>query len=288
MPNSCYYPEDVFLEIFVRLPFKSICKFRCGGSSTLWTLISRYWFKSSEYKFDGAVDKMSFVSTSSTQLHHEIISSKDEFSCNFPLDSSMLNKQEERCTYLLASSNGLVLCSSNEYGPRYYFICNPFTRQCVSLLPRSVYGCAGITGFVFESSTGTYKVIHIPYCYKYGNLNLNIFSSDTSEWSTREVTCSDHQAELHIHSCLQIVHHSGTWYWVDGGGNYIIAYNDYHNNGSECRLLNLPEGVVGLVFRNTALGNQKGFFAMDKLRMHGKEALSLLIYFYLFISYIIK
>ncbi|KAK9945776.1 hypothetical protein M0R45_011275 [Rubus argutus] len=36
---------------------------------------------------------------------------------------------------VIATHNDLVLCGTSEYFQRYYYICNPYTGQCVALPP---------------------------------------------------------------------------------------------------------------------------------------------------------
>ncbi|XP_026395908.1 F-box protein At5g07610-like [Papaver somniferum] len=292
MPNSscCLaLAEDVLLEIFVRLPFGSICKFRCVSKAWLsllsnpifinmifnklmkdgiipWAIVRRHSFNDYKCKFNSAIHKRSFFSTSSTNLYHELLSSRNLFSFESVLDSNVL-KQEETDIFLLASSNGLVLCLSKEYSPGDYFIYNPFTSQCVSLpLPRPNSEIEGVTGFVFEPSTQTYKVIHVQFSHLSSNFNIQIFSSDASEWVTREVTWS-YNVEMHINNHLHIVNHDGVWYWIhwiECGKDIMIAYDDKNDGGVKWKLLNLPSRR-NVSLEQQCLGVSQGHLCYGKI-----------------------
>ncbi|OVA19008.1 F-box domain [Macleaya cordata] len=263
--TTTYLTEDVLFEIFLRLPFESVYKFRCV--SKLWLsllsnpsfmnmILNRYisinppWtlvFQLTRLRTSGEVGpKMNhqFFPTSSPCLHSKFISRHDGFSFKF-LTKSYPFKEE--ALYLLASSNGLVLCSTDDNHPSMYYVCNPLTKQWISLpRPRPNSERFGIDGFICESSsltsTSTYKVLRILYCWdRFAIFDLQIFSSDTGEWNTYQVSCP---REVIIYTNNVVTCRDGVLYFIlELEQNKIIAY-DFSNNkngGHQCRLIDLPE-----------------------------------------------
>lgn len=128
-------------------------------------------------------------------VHH------DGLSFEFLLDTDPFRTEGIQKAYLLSScSNGLVLYSAEkpvsypaEDNTRFYYVCNPMTKQWVSLPPRSesngsdhkMLYCAEL---VFDASLSysNYKVVYINADHYTGylpqkpiNLQVHIFSSPT-------------------------------------------------------------------------------------------------------------
>lgn len=90
---------------------------------------------------------------------------------------------------VIATHNDLVLCTTSEYFQRYYYICNPYTGQCVALPPTLPQYETIPVGFMINGPTGRCVVVKIPppehehdhppvkYYFK-----AEIFSSETGEW----------------------------------------------------------------------------------------------------------
>ncbi|OVA04895.1 F-box domain [Macleaya cordata] len=191
---SKYLPEDVWIEIFSRLPLNFIFKFRCVSklwlsflskpsfiigifnslTSPPWTLV--YQLNDNHFSHFYPIFDRQLFSTASPDVHFQFISRYDGFSFRF---------LPEEKIYLLASSNGLVLCSASLNYQSIYYVCNPLTKKWVSLPPPTQSPPRlFLNGFICDSSsltfTSTYKVLRIPeFKDPTTKFDLEIFSSDT-------------------------------------------------------------------------------------------------------------
>ncbi|KAL5723449.1 hypothetical protein ACHQM5_006851 [Ranunculus cassubicifolius] len=94
--------------------------------------------------------------------------------------------------HILGSSNGLLLCSKEEFFPKTYFVCNPINKQWMALpIPKTQNRRRVYHGFI---SSGAYTCSDIMHSYKAvrainsgpssNTLTIEIFSSSESltEW----------------------------------------------------------------------------------------------------------
>ncbi|CAJ1826565.1 unnamed protein product [Sphenostylis stenocarpa] len=88
----------------------------------------------------------------------------------------------------------LVLCRTHNYCYTNYFVCNPFTKQHVALpkLKKSHAQELPRVGFICDQSRSRFRVVHIPVnCFQYvSKFEVNLFSSETGEWTKFEVNMS--------------------------------------------------------------------------------------------------
>ncbi|OVA08927.1 hypothetical protein BVC80_901g60 [Macleaya cordata] len=197
-----------------------------------------------------------FVSIASPDPHYQFVSAHDGFSFRFLYSVICPYNKEERL-YLLASSNGLVLCSNSSAFQSKYYVCNPLTKEWVSLPPPHQTPRAWVlNGFFCESSPSSltstsYKVVRIKECrvQPKTNFDLDLFSSDIGEWSSYKVS-SPKEITFLYPFLSSVVCCNGILYWIEGR-NRIIAYDLNHNNnnnkngGCQCRLIDLPVLGVG-------------------------------------------
>ncbi|OVA08924.1 F-box domain [Macleaya cordata] len=286
--NNTYLSEDIMIEIFLRLPLEPILKFR---------YVSKFWFSLLNnssfiikwmrfnnfkpppwvffYKLDRPVNEsVSIVSPNLYSSH--FINNHDGFSFRFLNSKPLsLNKQEE--IYLLASSNGLVLCSTKRYFDYRYYVCNPLTKQWV-LLPlhyRARVNKPVLHGFICESSSSSlttkstyYKVFRIPLFEKWSNdFILEIFSSNTGQWKKHKISCPQ-SVSMHFLYCKpsNVVSLNGVVYWIEGRYR-IIAYDLFNkknaNGDHQCRLINLP-AEARVYVDDRFLGQSEGFIGYSE------------------------
>ncbi|OVA08923.1 F-box domain [Macleaya cordata] len=280
--------EDVLFEIFVHLPLNSIFKFRCV-SKLCFSLLSNPCFISKWRRINSYTPWMlinvdfvlvvhGLVSIKSLDLHSEFISDHDGFSFKF---LSKKNPYRNPEIYPLASSNGLVLCSTSlQYQTRYY-VCNPLTKEWMSLRrqPKNCHKWV-LHGFICESSNSltftnllktkkkkftsstSYKVVRIPELgvSPTTNFDLEIFSSETGEWNTYKVSCPQEVSKLYYSITNHVVIQNGVLYWLERR-NRILVYDLSNNNNNKtaggcCRLINLPENKESFY---RCLGMSEGF-----------------------------
>ncbi|XP_026416086.1 putative F-box protein At3g28280 [Papaver somniferum] len=282
--NGDDLPPDVLYEIFIRLPLKQLYEFRCV--SKLWnSLLSNPSFVRKHKVFKPwtiVYDRDEFSSrypqqvfqTYSPNLHNNFINDHDGFSFQFllKLDGShaLISKCEKQResdnmvapkVQLLASCvNGLVLymlCPSIELfinGNLTLNVCNPLTKQCVSLPPRPSSLYWDFVSLVSESSvTSNYKVV-CSYTASRNNITtLEIFSSDTGEWRSYLTYEVDKYKPIRsgFHSNMVIC--SGVLYWTDNLYRTNISDEsddaDYELGVTACNLENkeIPKDTIWLI-----------------------------------------
>ncbi|XP_026441112.1 putative F-box protein At1g71320 [Papaver somniferum] len=225
-------PDDVLLKIFFHLPLKSVYKFRCV--SKVWlsllsnpcfvnkqaTIRSLPWASLDCIDFDGI--KLVCPKTR--------IDSYDGFTFKFMLNINPFKETVPKLR-VLDSSDGLVLCShwdSSRLLSRYY-ICNPVTKQWVSLpspqaavtyYPRGIE-CLSSTSLDHTKKT-TYKVVIIP-CFDYPKteFDLQVFSSDTGEWNTYRVLSAEG-----VCTSYRTHNRNGYLFWIDNDKVRIYNLNN--------------------------------------------------------------
>ncbi|XP_026437392.1 putative F-box protein At1g47300 [Papaver somniferum] len=171
-PSSCSaikedgLPEGILFEIFLKLPWKSINRFKCVSKVWL-SIISDPNFMKNKFKtlfiepkpwviFSNHVipnqHHPSDIIIPSRLFHTQFMSSGNElsgydgFSFNF-LRKSYGSDAQHRILHVLASRSGLVLCSVINYSKEStdYFVCNPITNESVSLPPPPTKGVGRFT-----------------------------------------------------------------------------------------------------------------------------------------------
>ncbi|KAK9052432.1 hypothetical protein SSX86_029061 [Deinandra increscens subsp. villosa] len=249
-------PDSLLLEIISRLPLKSIFRFKCVCKHWL-TLISqpsfsRFYFSriltanasSSSVRFR-IMYRYVYVSKFKDVLDRfrpEIYNSS-KFSVLFL--SSFEEQQQSDQFKVLAVSNGLVLCCL--LGPLIYYVCDPVTRQWVTL-PRGrdkssnthpIFFGEGFVSRINEDNVLTsYTVVRVELVNVRTNyLSLEVFSSETGKWVDYKLPCP-HPIGLMKRggspiSFNGILH----WFVYDYG---MVAF-DPHKDPKSCRLIQFPE-----------------------------------------------
>ncbi|KAA8530281.1 hypothetical protein F0562_004990 [Nyssa sinensis] len=146
-------------------------------------------------------------------------------------------------TQVLASSKGLLLCCL--LGPLIYYVCDPVTRQWISL-PRApnnatrhpIYFGEGLVSRANEENVVTsFKVVRVEWLSgKYDFLNIETFSSETGEWKDAKLFCSQP---------IQLLKRGGPftfngiihWFTCE---HRLVAFDPY-KNANQCHLIKLPE-----------------------------------------------
>lgn len=249
-------PDSLLLEILSRLPLKSIFRFKCVCKHWL-SLISQPSF--CRFYFDRVVEAKAgcktvdfrilyryiYVSKFDNVLERfrpEIYDSKD---VSVLFMSSFEEQQQSDQFKVLGVSNGLVLCCL--LGPLIYYVCDPVTRQWITL-PRGrdkspsrhpVFFGEGFVSKVNEDNVLTsFTVVRVELLNVLSSyLYLETFSSETGRWVGHKLPCDKPIALLKRGGgpiCFNGILH---WFVYDHG---MVAFDPLKDPKS-CRLIQFPE-----------------------------------------------
>ncbi|KAM0966877.1 hypothetical protein ACFX13_022895 [Malus domestica] len=182
--------QDLVTLILVRLPVKSLLRFKCVSKQWL-CLISSQNFYSRHRSLSSACILLSRIPSLISHLSLNCSSSEQPFSSLDFIDDSAGVK-------LLQSINGLVLgCSFYKLGKTIsYYVCNPSTRQFSTLRPPNTKGhdskgrnsFATILGvyLAFDPSKSShYQVVSVQNCSSSeasDHYQIQIYASETRTW----------------------------------------------------------------------------------------------------------
>lgn len=185
-----FFPDDVIIQIFARLPVKSLFRIKCVCK--LWrSLASDSYFRQlyNEISVKNPMVLVEFTETTfrsrSSLICVDNLRGVSEFSLDFIEDRVKVR----------ASCNGLLCCSSiREKG--VYYVCNPMTRE-YKLLPRSrerpitrfyPEGEATLVGLGCNLLTQRYHVVLAGYHRSFGHRPERtficlVYDSESNKWS---------------------------------------------------------------------------------------------------------
>ncbi|KAI9124708.1 hypothetical protein K1719_004630 [Acacia pycnantha] len=184
--------EDLLIEILIRVPAKSLIRFKCVSKRWL-SIISQPEF-CRRHALHHPSSKVSGIflrhTPGGTQSDFQFLSLNSNYSVSPP--TSLHFPSDANAIKILQSCNGLLLCSSlGKFGtPRKYSVYNPTTRQ-FSVLPQSyplVRQSIAIFGvnLAFDPTRSPYYTVvcvraTVESCYFY---QIMIYSSesDTGNW----------------------------------------------------------------------------------------------------------
>ncbi|KAJ0692589.1 putative F-box domain-containing protein [Helianthus annuus] len=242
--------DSLLYEILSRLPLKSLFKFKCVSKH--WqTLISQRSF--SQFY----ISRMLTSNTASCSLPFRILyrymydrkieDILDRFRPENYSSSVLYLSRDQHLDIkfkVLAVSNGLMLCWS--FSNRVYHVCDPLTRQWVTLGRKKVYNYGPSPSFNWEGFVSSvnednvvtsYRIVRVgklksPSHY----LSLDMYSSETGEWVDYRLPCPNPIAfPKHGAGPISfngILH----WFIYDHG---MVAFDPYMDPKS-CRLIPFP------------------------------------------------
>ncbi|XP_026398415.1 F-box protein At3g26010-like [Papaver somniferum] len=256
--------EDIWFEIFLHLYHYEIFKFRCV--SKLWFSIlsnpnfMNKWYKHNNVslpwvlvsyadKLDNKLRRFLAIAYSDPQF---ISRDRTDFLFHFGSQhSSYWNDQ----LFIIGSSCGLVLWTKNIYNKITYYVCEPITKQWISLPPppQRENNCS-VTGIIcdecFSSSphSRSYKVIRIPKFAAAKEFKVEVFCSELGEWNMYDVSCPEY---VTWDNSLYGNHftHNGVLYWFQQRNRNILAVcvngnTNHGTHGNDCMLINMPDRAV--------------------------------------------
>ncbi|XP_058202314.1 F-box/kelch-repeat protein At3g06240-like [Rhododendron vialii] len=191
-----HLPPEIVADVLVRLPVKSLCRFKCVSPS--WkTLISSPQFAKTHLHIAITTKKppKALLRSSSDALYSVDLADANP-TCE-KLDTLPAECFGER---LMASEpfNGLLLVHGISYEPN--FLSNPFTRECKKL-PKSPlsdinwnenegYG-KPVRGFGYDSCMDDYKVVMVHTALQVDDADTDdvaVYSMKTDAWSRIQVS----------------------------------------------------------------------------------------------------
>ncbi|XP_050375369.1 F-box protein At5g07610-like [Argentina anserina] len=173
--------RDLITEILLRLPVKSLLRFKCVSKLCL-SLISDSYFRHQHQRRRCYASSSSVILCRTTDLIHHIslagsISDEPFSSLSFIDDSAGVK--------ILQSNHGLLLCCSNHKlgKPRSYYICNPSTKK-FSVLPEAESRTfSGVYLFFNPTKSPHYQVACVQTCSSsFNSYQVEIYSSETRTW----------------------------------------------------------------------------------------------------------
>ncbi|PIN16739.1 hypothetical protein CDL12_10614 [Handroanthus impetiginosus] len=242
-PKIAFLPQEIITDILLRLPVKSLLRFKCSSKSWRSLISDKYFVKT---HLENSTKDPTFA-------HHGIISVTVEHNnyevqhcslhplflervtyashCDFPVDESIDSLD------LLGSCNGLICIHINR---NKYFLWNPSTRESKKLPDFDLSHVHTIEdGFSFDDSSGDYKV----YADSYDQVQAiaKIYSLKQNSWTRIKYNNKD---------CISSPR-AGKF--VSGNLHWIRVIKPEWRRRWYISSLDLKNGVYGIVERPSVL-----------------------------------
>lgn len=268
-PHMDRLTEELVIEVLQRLPLKDANRCKCVCKRWFNLISSPYFARcynshrfsfpppfalffqyENAYRWEVPVN-LRGIQLANNAYNHPILNSSG-FSLSFLPPSSTSEP-----VHFLASSNGLVLCSTTVLYEKklklekvLYYVCNPLTMHWVALPPPPNCHKRVRIGFIstpdFDNGIiSRFKVVRIPEFEKctqlYTNLSLEIFSSETGEWT--DFVISWHEPVFScFFLCDSAVVCNGMLHWINVYLDQIFAYDPNKTaNYQEFRTILFPK-----------------------------------------------
>ncbi|XP_059306750.1 F-box protein At5g03970-like [Lycium ferocissimum] len=244
--------EDTTMEILHRLPSKSLARFKC---------VSRTWRKfiadcrSRRWKPQPNLIGIFYQTRKHSQIRFFPESKEVNNTNNIDLDESLnfLNRK----VYIVASSNGFLLCTKHRHKQRVYYIYNPATRQHLTL-PKTQICMENdqAIGFICKADDPdndviSFTIVRYAIPRRWDELQYTVtiesFSSETNVWDAHDLILDvplslypfDWDSSSSAAAAGVI---DGVFCWLDQFGRQITVYDSVY----KCFwALDLPEDMVG-------------------------------------------
>ncbi|KAL7596325.1 hypothetical protein Lser_V15G30576 [Lactuca serriola] len=156
----------------------------------------------------------------------------------------------------LASNNGLVLCCADLCPPVVYFVCNPLTKQWITLPPPPTDVKSSYIGFTCnpqyscndnqeQRMTTSFKVVCIQVALR-DTLSLEIFCSESGKWTNENYMLSSTSVNEFFYRCnfgypSSAVVCGGLLHWDNLSKTEIFTYDPYRGI---CESIKYPPGIT--------------------------------------------
>ncbi|KAG7557245.1 F-box domain [Arabidopsis suecica] len=238
-------PEEMMINIIVRLPLQSIVKFK---------LVCREWKSLTESAFFNDLYQSISNSTSSNWpiLHGSYrctTSYLEEVQLNLPRESWHGNSHNWSFTsgvirkytqnnnkikeiWVVACADGLVLlCLLDEDMTKRYYIGNPMLQQWIQLSPPPY-----LTQYHFFIYSGLVTRMH-----NGALLGYKIYSSKTGEWRVQHVSCPGQGVSQQTSTPVSL---NGKLHWFHESRRRIIVH-DFFSHDEQVREICIPARMLG-------------------------------------------
>ncbi|PIN13287.1 hypothetical protein CDL12_14093 [Handroanthus impetiginosus] len=249
--QSFHIPEEILREILLKLPPKSLFRFRCVSKNWL-SVISHpsfftYYISHSKYSYSPPF-MIIFQGGQKRGIHSFVSICNTLKSFKFPILSDRISGLKVKAT-----SDDLILYELYRQ-EHVYFIVNPFTNQILTLPKHSEtksYGLTGLTSYVKNGIT-SYSVVRLVKDCKKTSLNLEVFSSQRGEWRNLEPRICTFNVEVDERPCVEF---RGKLHWICNKMTTLLACDPCSNECSnECRFFGIPNEAYIMKGKNAILG----------------------------------
>ncbi|OWM74626.1 putative F-box protein At1g47790 [Punica granatum] len=204
-------PRDITVEILLRLPVKSLCRFRCV--STLWrSIISDPHFVSSHFARSSAHPKLQInVDRNGPAVNAEYVRKRRDrfffFSTDYTKNmddpgqvqvASYHGQIDTHADYIPQSVGGLI-CISDIEGIQ---VCNPSTGECITFPAPSIYGKPFLG---YDPVEKKHKIINSWKSRFLGPTKIDILTLGEKEWRRLDLGLPGLSIELSL--CMDGVMH---------------------------------------------------------------------------------
>nr|XP_017239237.1 PREDICTED: F-box protein At1g49990-like [Daucus carota subsp. sativus] len=245
------FAESALLEILIRLPVKSLFRYECVCKNWLDLIshpsCSRLYVSSKLKASSGFRLFYRYVYAPEFEevlrrLKPDVLVSR-EFSVVFL--SSLEEQQMSKQFKVLAVTNGLVMFCS--FAPLVYFVCDPVTRQWVSLprgrqnssiFQRRYFG-EGLVSKVNENNVVTsFRAVRVE-CQDVESfsMDLEVFASETGVWTAHTLVCPK-KIQL-LRRGIGPIDFNGIVHWFVH--DMMVAFDPYRTD-NQCRFIQFPDG----------------------------------------------
>ncbi|XP_028774135.1 F-box/kelch-repeat protein At3g06240-like [Neltuma alba] len=230
-------PEDLMEEITVRLPVKSLLRFKCVAKSwyaviTNPSFIAKHLERSNSIAKNQCLKLMFQSPTHQLPPSISLISNREQ-PCVIQDLELPCSKNDLKWILPYGQCNGIVfLCGDYEGDVRCLILWNPSTKE-VKAIPASPWQPKGINptnfGFGFDPITKDYKVVRFPICplVRREQLLVEVYNLSTNSW--RKIDVDDVSFyESHKYSCVGS-YLNGVYHWIcrslDETDKFIVSFD---------------------------------------------------------------
>ncbi|KAI9112479.1 hypothetical protein K1719_016402 [Acacia pycnantha] len=231
-------PEDLMIEIMMRLPVKSLLRFKFVAKSW-YDLISDPSFITKQFEWSNSITKKRCLKLIFQNHIHS----------NLPPSISLLSEREGRCVVqdldlpfprnglehilVYGQCNGILFLRGVYRVYREYvgalFLWNPATKE-IKAIPAShrhqqrpiVF--VGLFGFGFDPITKDYKIVQVLYSPSSGEQTVvEVYNLSTNSWRTITVDVPIFKFNIQYGQCYL----NGAYHWLAGDHNKFIVSFDF-------------------------------------------------------------
>ncbi|KAI5662039.1 hypothetical protein M9H77_21362 [Catharanthus roseus] len=273
------FPEELLIEILLKLPVKSIV--RCTSVSKSWyklitgpSFISFHLKKSVE-KSHNLVRRCKSTQPRGTEYYS--LHSDDEsfdiyskFECRFPCSGDFFR--------LIGICNGLICLSDDQRSiSKNIILWNPMIRKAIQLPKSGEFSSTQTLGFGFDPESNDYKVVRISYHrnfdhqFGFGQKEVELYNLSSNSW--RKIGDFESQLVVGIRKplCLERqetpVFINGSVHWMayrnlESEGRLIYSVVSFNMQNDEFKEISLPKDLA-----TVGLGGTKQLTIWERKKM---------------------